>query len=88
LKLIASLPLKGMYPSSARVRNEPLETLKEKIDYLELTGDRVLELAGRGWEENKISREIFGKRMWIELITGGHLSRRNLVRSYLRSTPG
>ncbi|MBK5109374.1 MAG: MBL fold metallo-hydrolase [Anaerolineales bacterium] len=87
LKLIASLPLKGMYPSSARVRNEPLETLKEKIDYLELTGESVLELAGRGWEEHKISREIFGKKMWIELITGGHLSRRNLVRSYLRSTP-
>ena len=85
--MIASLPLKGMYPSSARVRNEPLETLKEKIDYLELTGEKVLKLSGRGWEENKISREIFGKTMRIEVITRGHLSRRNLVRSYLRSTP-
>ena len=60
LTSIASLPLKGMYASSARVRNEPLGSLKEKIDYLERTGEKVLELADRGWEEDKISQEIFG----------------------------
>lgn len=83
LKKIASLPMKGMYPGSARVRNQPAELLNKKIDYLERTGERVIDLAMRGYEVPEIARELFGDPMWIEYITGGHLSRRNLVSSYL-----
>ena len=88
LKMISELPLKGMYPSSARVRLEPAADLQAKIDYLEMIGEKILELADRGWNEKEISREIFGKTMWIEIITGGHLSRRNLVHAYLINQPG
>jgi glyoxylase-like metal-dependent hydrolase (beta-lactamase superfamily II) len=88
LKRIATLPLKGMYPSSARVRVEPAVDLKEKIRYLEMIGEQVLELFEQGLSERDISHKIFGEIMWIEVITGGHLSRRNLVRSYLNNSPG
>ena len=87
LKMISTLPLKGMYPSSARIRLEPADDLQAKIDYLEMIGEKVLELADRGWNEKEISRDIFGKTMWIEIITGGHLSRRNLVHAYLDNLP-
>lgn len=88
LKKISSLPLKGMYPNSARVRLDPINELNRKISYLEMVGEKILTLSDQGWSESKISREIFGNAMLIEMITLGHLSRRNLVRSYLYNKPG
>jgi len=88
LKLINSLPLTAMYPSSARIRLEPEADLQQKIDYLEMVGEKVLGLSNSGYTEREISREIFGDAMWIELVTWGHLSRRNLVHSYLSNPPG
>jgi len=87
LKLISELPLKGMYPNSARVRLDPVKDLQTKIGYLEMLGDRVLNLADQGYSIGEISRTLFGGPLWIELITWGHLSRRNLVRSYLDLQP-
>jgi len=84
LKMISQLPLKAMYPSAARVRIEPDVILQEKISYLEATGNEVLALADQGLSESEISREVLGGPIWIEFITMGHLSRINLVRSYLR----
>ena len=83
LKLISGLPSKKMYPNSARVRDEPARDLHIKIDYLEMMGERVLKLAGQGRSVGEISRALFGGPMWIEFITLGHFSRRQLVRSYL-----
>ncbi len=87
LKKIYLLPLKEMYPNSAQVRHEPGVALREKLDYLESTGGKVLELFNQGYGVDQISKELFGKAMWIELITMGHLSRRNLVKSYLNHPP-
>lgn len=83
LKMITQLPLKAMFPSAARVRIEPDAVLREKISYLESTGNRVVALAEQGLSESDIMREVLGGPLWIEFITMGHLSRLNLVRSYL-----
>jgi glyoxylase-like metal-dependent hydrolase (beta-lactamase superfamily II) len=87
LRVIASLPSEVMFPNSARVRHNPGIDLQEKIDYLERMGEKVLKLAERGMGVNEISNELFGGPMWIEVITWGHLSRRNLVLSYLAPPP-
>ncbi len=83
LKRIASLPLKVMYPGSARVPEDPVIALKQKISYLEELGGRVLDLHRRGWSVPAISRAVYGKSMWVEWVTLGHFSRRWLVLSYL-----
>ena len=83
LKRIAELPLKKLYPGCARVRDDPKETITNKIKYLEEMGDKVLELHRQGKSEKAIVRSLLGGPMWIELITSGHFARRNLVRSYL-----
>lgn len=83
LKKIAGLPLTRLFPGSARVRENPGEELREKIDYLEKLGGKVLDLSHKGWSENAIVRELLGGPMFIEVFTLGHFSRRNLVRSYL-----
>jgi len=84
LKKIANLPLKVLFPGSARVRENPRGELQEKIAYLEEMGEKVLDLNARGWSVNAIARMMFGGPMPIEIITLGHFSRRNLVLSYLR----
>lgn len=85
LKMIAALPLEGMYPSSARTRLKPESDLKSKIGYLEGTGEEIINLANQGYGLEEISHKIFGGPMWIEFITLGHFSRRCLTRSYLEN---
>jgi glyoxylase-like metal-dependent hydrolase (beta-lactamase superfamily II) len=84
LKKIAGLPLSKLFPGSARVRENPRTELQNKIDYLEEMGERVWDLRQGGESANAIARSLFKGPMLIELITLGHFSRRNLVRSYLR----
>ena len=84
LKRMAELPLQTLFPGSARVRQQPLEELCQKIAYYEQRGQQVLELHQQGLDEGEIARQLFGKPMWVELVTLGHFSRRNLVQAYLR----
>jgi glyoxylase-like metal-dependent hydrolase (beta-lactamase superfamily II) len=83
LKKVESLPLSKLFPGSARVRDNPREALINKIQYLEETGAKVEEMQQKGMSINAIARAVFGGPMLIELVTLGHFTRRNLVKSYL-----
>jgi glyoxylase-like metal-dependent hydrolase (beta-lactamase superfamily II) len=83
LKQVAGLPLTRLFPGCAKVRDHPQEDLTAKIEYLQITGERVLELHRQGLSIGAISRSVFGGAMLIELVTLGHFARRHLVRSYL-----
>jgi glyoxylase-like metal-dependent hydrolase (beta-lactamase superfamily II) len=85
LKKVAALDVALLLPGSARLREDPCPDLQGKIAYYEALGQKVLELYRRGWSEANIVRSVCGGRMWIELVTLGHFSRRGLVRSYLRA---
>jgi glyoxylase-like metal-dependent hydrolase (beta-lactamase superfamily II) len=84
LKEIATLPSETLFPGSARVRHNPEGAIRNKIEHLEGLGEHVLALRSRGWGIGRIARILCGGPMWVEWMTGGHFSRRNLVRSYLR----
>jgi len=84
LKRVAGLALTWMFPGSAQVRDHPRQELMDKIEYLEGTGQRILELHKRGMSAPAIARSLFGGPMRIEFITAGHFSRRGLVDSYLK----
>ena len=86
LKKIAALPLARLFPGSARVRENPQNELQEKIAYLEAMGARVLELHRSDESVSSIARILFGGPMFIEFVTLGHFSRKNLVSSYLRGS--
>ncbi len=83
LKKIAQLPLEWLFPGSARVRQNPLPEIQAKIAYYEELGEKILAYHRKGWEISAIADRLLGGRMWIEWITAGHFSRRNLVLSYL-----
>ena len=83
LKRVADLPLQRLFPGSARVREQPVPELREKIAYYEERGDQVLELRRQGLGVDEITRRLCGGPMWVELVTLGHFTRRNLVEAYL-----
>jgi glyoxylase-like metal-dependent hydrolase (beta-lactamase superfamily II) len=83
LKKLARLDAQFIFPGSGTVRDNPKETLRTKISYLEETGERVLGLRARGLSYRSISRQLFGPEMLIAYYTLGHFSGRNLVRSYI-----
>lgn len=84
LKRVAGLPLTRMFPGSAQVRDHPHQELMDKIEYLEGTGQRILELHQGGMSATAIARALFGGPRFIEYLTAGHFSRRGLVDSYLQ----
>jgi glyoxylase-like metal-dependent hydrolase (beta-lactamase superfamily II) len=83
LKQVVKLPLTRLFPGSARVRDNPIDELADKIAYLEEMGKKVLELNKQGLSNHSIARLLFGGPMPIEYITSGHFTRRSLVKSYL-----
>lgn len=83
LKRMAGLNVTCIFPGSGRIREEARKLLTGKIEYLEKTGERILELHSRGWSYRRIRKEIFGKEMLISYFTMGHFSGRNLVRSFV-----
>ncbi len=88
LKKIASLPLRWLFPGSARVRQDPADELKRKIAYLEELGERVFELHQEGRGVDEIVPAVCGGPMQIEIFTLGHYARRHLVLSYLSMNEG
>jgi len=83
LKRVVDLPMNILFPGCARIRENPKEVLRNKIQYLEETGSKVLELHQQGKSEKEITRMLFGGPMLVEVMTLGHFSRIHLVRSFL-----
>jgi glyoxylase-like metal-dependent hydrolase (beta-lactamase superfamily II) len=83
LKRVACLPAGWLFPGSARARQDPDREIAAKIEYLEALGERVLDLHQQGRSVNEIVKVVCGGPMWIEFITLGHFTRKQLVQSYL-----
>lgn len=60
------------------------EALQAKLDHLRELEAAVKELRARGWEESAITRRLLGREGWMTWLTGGHFSKRNLIRAFLR----
>ncbi len=87
LKRVAALTPTTLFPGSARIPDLPGAALAAKVDHLEELGGRVLDLHRSGAGVGEIVSRLLGPPMWIEAVTLGHFSRRNLVRSYLGLNP-
>ncbi|MDR5694262.1 MAG: MBL fold metallo-hydrolase [Armatimonadota bacterium] len=62
------------------------EALQAKLDHLRELEAAVKDLRARGWDEEAITRRLLGREGWMTWLTGGHFSKRNLIRAFLRST--
>src|SRR5205814_9628191 len=59
--------------------------LRDKLDFLVGLGERIHELAGRGWSHAAIARALPGSDLLWRVWTGGDFSKRNFVRAFLRT---
>ncbi len=85
LRRVASLPLRALFPGSARVPADPSAALADKVGYLEDLGERVVALHRQGRTVREIARALLGRPNAMEWATYGNFSRLWLVRSYLES---
>lgn len=85
LKKILELQLTRLFPGCSRVREKPEQEIRQKISYLEETGEKVIRLYQKGMSPNEIVNVLFPDRMWIEVITMGHFSRLGLVNAFLQT---
>jgi glyoxylase-like metal-dependent hydrolase (beta-lactamase superfamily II) len=83
LKTLRDLKPRILFTGSGTVRDDAVPALQEKIDYLEETGERVLELHRHGLSYGRIRVRVFGPELPIAYMTLGNFSGRNLVRSFV-----
>jgi glyoxylase-like metal-dependent hydrolase (beta-lactamase superfamily II) len=87
LRKIARLDASVAFTGSGSIKKAPQQEIKEKIEYLEETAERVWELHNKGLSPSRIRKELFGKEILLNYITLGHFSGRNLVRSFIKDRP-
>lgn len=58
--------------------------LRRKLDFLVELGERIRDLHNKGLNQNEIARALPGSDLLWRLWTGGHFSKRNFVRAFLR----
>lgn len=62
--------------------------LRRKLDFLVELGERIRELDRQGLTESEIARALPGSDLLWRVWTGGHFSKRNFVRAFLRPPSG
>lgn len=87
LKVLLSLEPAVIFAGSGTIKNDATSILRNKINYLEETGEKVRELSARGWNPDRIRQHLFGQETFIRYFTLGHFSGLNLVKSYLDAEP-
>ena len=63
---------------------DPVPMLTAKADWIEATVAEVERLAGRGWSDRRIARQVLGRAEPITYVTFGDLSPLNFVRAVRR----
>lgn len=87
LRRISCLDASFAFTGSGSIKQKPQRAIKEKIEYLEETAERVWKLYDKGLSYPQIRKELFGKQIFLSYITLGHFSGRNLVRSFIEDRP-
>jgi endoribonuclease LACTB2 len=83
-KMIALEPEVLFCQHRGRVENATV-MLRRKLDSLVELGERIQDLQNRGLDEDEIASALPGKDFLWRTLTGGHFSKRNFVRAFLRS---
>ncbi len=85
LERVLALPVSVLFPGSARVRENPSQEIRSKIEYYRQLGERIADYHRKGWQPEAIVRAVCGGPMWVEYVTLGHFARKWLVYSYLNA---
>lgn len=85
IKTILQLDFKAMFCSHNPQLNDPKRSLSRKLDFLELTFDRVQRLHEKGYSVKEIFKTLSMKEnRLVRTFSGGQLSMINMVKSIVR----
>lgn len=87
LKYLAAFEPEVIFSGSGSIKTDATDELKRKIQFLETTGTKVLELHKKGVSVNEIRKRIIGPELLIRYITLGHYSGWNLINSFIIHRP-
>jgi glyoxylase-like metal-dependent hydrolase (beta-lactamase superfamily II) len=84
---LARLPLQVLFAGTGQVVRDPAARLERKLEHLGSLAQQVWALHDAGLEEREIARRLLGGDLLVRLLTSGHFSAPNLVRSLLTRRP-
>ena len=87
LKRIATLQLKRMFCSFSGVIDRPKEAIHKKMDYLEDLKNGIEKGLQQGLSPQEIRRKLLGNGDRFRFVTGGQISKQNLINAFLKNPP-
>jgi glyoxylase-like metal-dependent hydrolase (beta-lactamase superfamily II) len=84
LKKVAALRPKKMFCAFSGLVEKPAEALHHKIDYLETLQGEIEDKVRQGLSRQEIRRKLLGPGDRFRLITGGQISKQNLINAFLK----
>jgi glyoxylase-like metal-dependent hydrolase (beta-lactamase superfamily II) len=88
LKKVAALRPKKMFCAFSGLVEKPAEALHHKIDYLETLQGEIEDNVRQGLSRQEIRRNLLGPGDRFRLITGGQISKQNLINAFLNGKRG
>lgn len=85
LKKIASLEPKRMFCSFSGMIDRPKDAIHHKIDYLENLKNDIEKGLRQGLSPQEIRRKLLGGGDRFRFVTGGQISKQNLINAFLRN---
>ena len=84
LRRVIALEPAGLFCQHRGRVDNATAMLRRKLDFLVELGERIHGLHAKGFHETEITRALPGSDLLWRLWTGGHFSKRNFVRAFLR----
>jgi len=87
LKKIAALQPKRMFCSFSGIIDRPKEAIHQKMDYLEDLKKGIEKGLQQGLAPHEIRRKLLGGGDRFRFVTGGQISKQNLINAFLKNPP-
>jgi len=87
LKKIAALQPKRMFCSFSGIIDRPKEAIHQKVDYLENLKNGIEKGLQQGLAPHEIRRKLLGGGDRFRFVTGGQISKQNLINAFLKNPP-
>jgi glyoxylase-like metal-dependent hydrolase (beta-lactamase superfamily II) len=87
LKSVVALNPKRMFCSFSGKVDHPEPAIHKKIEYLENLRDQVEKRFQQGLSPEEIRRKLLGRGDRFRFLTGGQISKQNLINAFLRNSP-
>ena len=85
LERLATLDLEYAYPGHGKPIRRPNTVIEDKVGRMRAFGKKVFALHDVGMSEREIQIRLLGHEGWMYFFSHGYFSKRNLIRSYLKS---